>query len=696
MNRLKDQPSSYLASAAHQPVHWYAWGPEAFAAAQAADKPILLDIGAVWCHWCHVMDGESYEDPELARFLNEHFICVKVDRDERPDVDARYQRAVQALSGQGGWPLTAFLMPDGNCFYGGTYFPPDGKYGRPGFRSVLNRVREIYGDQRDKVAATAQELKSHVGIALRETSPGELTPALLASGAEKMARLFDFRYGGFGTQPKFPHASAAEFLLGRWWQTREPWLREIVDKTLTGMARGGMYDQVGGGFHRYSVDAYWRVPHFEKMAYDNAELLTVYAHAYAATGTALYREIAEGTVAWCLEVLADRERGGFGGSQDADVGLHDDGDYFTWTPDEATSVLSKDEWEAARRRWDIYPQGEMHHNQEKNVLWVARSLEALAAELQVSESEVGQLLAAARAKLKAARDARKAPFVDRSQYSGWNAMLADAFFTAGAVLERDDVTAFALKTCERLWDAGFVPGEGMARRIPPERRTDGPADRKTGPWMLEDQVHSAAAFLTAYEHTGDGRWLDRARELMHMVEVFYSADDGGYFDTREHDVTGFLSAKSTPIQDAPSSSPNAVAALTLLRLFALTDETPFRDRAERVLTAFAGAAHELGLHAATYLRALDAFFAGPVTVKVAELSPASPNTPSTLSPVTQDLSRFALSAYRPHKTVLHLKQSPVPGTPAPVALVCAGTACAAPVSRPAELRATLEAFGRNG
>ncbi|MEK6768137.1 MAG: DUF255 domain-containing protein, partial [Gemmatimonadota bacterium] len=350
MNRLANEASAYLTSAAHQPVHWHPWSDEAFARSLAEDKPILLDIGAVWCHWCHVMDGESYEDPDLAAFLNERFVCIKVDRDERPDVDSRYQRAVQTLTGQGGWPLTALLTPDGEVFYGGTYFPPDGRYGRPGFRAVLERVLETFHQQRDQVAATAKQVRDHLGQALNEASRGDLSPALLSQAAEKMARLFDWRYGGFGTQPKFPHPAAVEFLLARWWDTGEPWLRELAEKTLSGMARGGVYDQIGGGFHRYSVDERWVVPHFEKMSYDNSELLKAYAHAYAALGNPLYREVAEGIVGWSFEVMCDRERGGFAASQDADVGLNDDGDYFTWTEDEARTALSAEEWEIARRR----------------------------------------------------------------------------------------------------------------------------------------------------------------------------------------------------------------------------------------------------------------------------------------------------------------------------------------------------------
>src|SRR5512135_3575429 len=262
-NLLAAEPSAYLKSAAHQPVHWFPWGDAAFARAVEDDKPVLLDIGAVWCHWCHVMDGESYEDPAVAEILNRDFICIKVDRDERPDVDARYQRAVQALSGQGGWPLTALLTPDGDVFYGGTYFPPDDRFGRQSFRTVLERVRDVFHSQRDRVAGSGREVRAHVAQLLIESATGELSAALLNRGAAHMDRLFDERHGGFGRQPKFPHPAAVDFLLARWWDTgRDRW-REIVERTLTGMAEGGVFDQVGGGFHRYSVDERLQVPHFE-------------------------------------------------------------------------------------------------------------------------------------------------------------------------------------------------------------------------------------------------------------------------------------------------------------------------------------------------------------------------------------------------------------------------------------------------
>src|SRR5437899_2799107 len=262
--------SAYLRSAAHQPVRWHPWGTEAFERPRREDKTSLLDIGAVWCHWCHVMDRESYEDPAIAGLLTRAWVGIKVDRDERPDVDARYQRAVQALSGQGGWPLTAFLNPNGEVFYGGTYFPPDGNHGRPGFASTLAELARIYREQPDRVAMQAGEIRKFVSERLEESQAGPLRTEILDEAADGMARLFDVRYGGFGTQPKFPHPAACEFLLARWFETRERWAREMVDKTLIGMGQGGMYDQLAGGFHRYSVDARWIVPHFEKMIYDNS------------------------------------------------------------------------------------------------------------------------------------------------------------------------------------------------------------------------------------------------------------------------------------------------------------------------------------------------------------------------------------------------------------------------------------------
>ena len=687
MNRLGDAASAYLRSAAHQPVDWYPWSDAAFAAARSADRPILLDIGAVWCHWCHVMDGESYEDPALAAYLNAHFVCVKVDRDERPDVDTRYQRAVQTLAGQGGWPLTAFLTPDGDVFYGGTYFPPDGKFARPGFRAVLERVLDAFRAQRPKVLESATQLRSHVAGTLTEGAPGDITPALLDAATEQMTRAFDFRHGGFGTQPKFPHPSALDFLLARWWDTGEAWLREAVERTLTAMARGGVHDQLGGGFHRYATDERWIVPHFEKMAYDNAELLKVYLHAHAAFGTPLYREAAEGIVRWNLAVMCDLERGGFAASQDADVGLDDDGNYFTWTLEEAQAVLSGEEWEAARLRWDIGAAGEMHHDPQRNVLFVATTEAEIAQALAIPEMKVARLLASAADKLRAARALRPTPAVDRSLYTNWNAMMAEAFLEASSVLGRDDCRAFALTTLERLWADAWRPGEGMAHRGVPPGTESGVTD---APLMLDDQVQAASAALAAFEHTGDERWLRRALDLATVISTAFRDPVGGFFDIAGPGGTGFLSQRAKPIQDNPTPAPNAVAALVFLRLHAVTGDEAHRAEAEATLRAFAGRTASLGVFAATYCRALDALIRGMSTIVVADTT-------------TTELTSTALSTYRPRKVVLrHGYPASSPLSPLtsslspPYALLCSGTSCAPPARTPPDLRTAMESFARTG
>ncbi|HLA25330.1 MAG TPA: DUF255 domain-containing protein, partial [bacterium] len=329
-NELDRAQSAYLLGAAHQPVHWLPWSEAAFARAQAEDKPILMDIGAVWCHWCHVIDHESYDDPAVAAIINEHFVAIKVDRDERPDIDARYQHAVSAITGQGGWPLTAFLTPEGKVFYGGTYFPPDDAYGRPGFKRVLLSVAAYYRDRKDEAVEAAAQLHRQLAAMLKPSVGGALDPGHLNAAVTSIVRQYDSAHGGFGGAPKFPHTPTLELLLRRAFRTGEPDFLGIVTRTLEQMARGGMRDHLGGGFHRYSTDARWIVPHFEKMLYDNAGLLAAYVQAWQATERPLFRTVAAETAGFLLTVLSDSTRGGFYGSQEADVGPHDDGSYFTW------------------------------------------------------------------------------------------------------------------------------------------------------------------------------------------------------------------------------------------------------------------------------------------------------------------------------------------------------------------------------
>src|SRR5579884_317060 len=393
-NRLAAATSAYLRSAAHQPVEWYPWGEEAFARARAEDRPFLLDVGAVWCHWCHVLDRESYEDPEVAAIINQHFVAVKVDRDERPDVDVRYQNAVSAISGQGGWPLTAFLTPEGKVFYGGTYFPPEGSHGRPGFKQVLLAVSEFYRTRRDQAHAYANELHQALHrLGEARASEELLSPGLVQEAVADIERRFDRQHGGFGGAPKFPHTGAIELLLRRYDRTRDPKTLLAVTRTLEKMARGGVYDQLGGGFHRYAVDAAWVVPHFEKMLYDNAELLRNYVHAFQATGAPLFRETALGIVRYVTAHLMDASEGGFYASQDADISLHDDGDYYTWTEEEAAAALPPEELQVARATYHLDGPGEMSHDPRRHVLFVDKDPDVVAAVLGRPADEVRELLA---------------------------------------------------------------------------------------------------------------------------------------------------------------------------------------------------------------------------------------------------------------------------------------------------------------
>jgi uncharacterized protein len=684
-NRLADSPSAYLQSAAHQPIHWYPWGGEAFSAAQAADKPVLLDIGAVWCHWCHVMDGESYENPELAAFLNEHFVCIKVDRDERPDVDARYQRAVQTLTQQGGWPLTAFLTPAGEVFFGGTYFPPDGKYGRPGFRSVLGSVLEAYRGRREQVQIQAQAIRRVLDEHLDEGSPGEVSPSMLDNAVSQMVQLFDPVNGGFGSQPKFPHPGALTLLLHRWYDQPSDQIRLLVDRTLQGMARGGMHDQLGGGFHRYSVDAKWIVPHFEKMSYDNSELLKTYLDAYALLGTEEYADVARGIVHWVREVASDPE-GGYAASQDADVGLDDDGDYFTWTREEAAAVLTRDELEVAAAYYDIGTAGEMQHDPGKNVLFIAASIPKIALRTGESEERTALLLRSAQDKLRAERARRTAPFVDRTRYTNWNAMMASALLRASTLLESQWPGEHALLTLNRIRRESTEP-DAVAH-------TSGGV---TG--LLDDQVQVAAAALDAYEMTGQPEWLEWAERIMDRVWTeYWDNEGGGLFDTARGRTgeAGLLPAKAKPIQDTPTPSPNGVAGIVAVRLHELTGEPRWQQRGAALAAAFAGRASELGLYAATYLLAVD-WQVNPATHLVIIGDADDPNA--------QAMHRAALAAFVPRRVVQRVPPAEAGRRPLPPALkgmlaagggargyACTGSSCSQPAADLASWQATLDSL----
>ncbi len=683
-NELDREQSAYLRGAAYQPVHWRPWSEAAFARAQAEDKPILLDIGAVWCHWCHVIDHESYEDPAVAAIINEHFVAIKVDRDERPDIDARYQHAVSAITGQGGWPLTAFLTPGGRVFYGGTYFPPDDAYGRPGFKRVLLSAATYYRDRKDEAVDAAAQLHRQLAALLNPAAAGPMDPGHLSAAVASIARQHDSTHGGFGGAPKFPHPATLELLLQRAFRTGEADLLDMVTRTLDQMARGGIRDHLGGGFHRYSTDARWIVPHFEKMLYDNAGLLGAYVQAWQATGRPLFRTVAEETAAFLLRVLSDPQRGGFYGSQDADIGPDDDGSYFTWTEAEARSVLTPDEFAVAAARYHLSGPGEMHDTERRHVLYADHDPGAVALTLRREVAEVEELLERAQQKLAAARASRAAPYVDTALYANWNGMAIAAMLAAGASFGETIYRDAALRALERFLADAYSPEDGFTHTPGGTTRT------------LDDQAQMAQALLGAYEATAEERYLSTARSVMEVAVRDYW-DGEGFRDVPRSTSGPGLEVPYRPLQDAPTPSANAVAARVLLRLSRVFGTDAHRQLVERLLSASVAGLAGHGLHASALFLALDDFLHEPAHVTI--IGPSQ-------DPRVGALRDAALRTWRPDRVISHHADGdtdvPIPEAvqamleraTEPVAYVCAGTACAPPVRDPAGLARTLSTFGR--
>ena len=708
-NRLKDSASPYLRSAAHQPIDWHEWGDAAFARAKSEDKPILLDIGAVWCHWCHVIDRESYENAEIAKIINEHFVAVKVDRDERPDVDSRYQSAVSAISGQGGWPLTGFLLSDGRPFFGGTYFPPEDQMGRPGFRRVLLAVADSYRNKRAELERAANSLADAVSQAEVFTGArADFDLGVVDAQIKSITQLFDIKNGGFGRAPKFPHSSAIDLILERYQQTKEKHLLAMGETTLEKMACGGVYDQLAGGFHRYSVDERWLVPHFEKMSYDNSELLKNYLHISRFTlsdmeedpsrtewsgypKSSFFEEVAERIILWVNEVLSDQENGGFYASQDADYSLDDDGDYFTWTLDEVRAVLTPEESRVIELYYDVEPHGEMHHNPAKNVLWIAREFSEIAQILSKDEDQIVRIKLDAEAKMIKARRERHTPFVDKTMYVSWNAMFVSAYLEAARVIGTtwiaEDCRAFALKTLDRMLKEVWSETRGFGHRI------GGPALEGS----LDDQVFSVLALLDAYETTLDPRYFIAAQKTMDLAIARYGDAEGGGFFDRSSDAApmGGLDVRRKPFQDSPTPSANSVAAIALIRMHAFTGDDRYRAFAQKTLEAFAGIAPQYGLFAATYGLAATLFAHHPLQVIIT--GPANNPVAQALEAGAHRVYRFGKSVLRvtPETPQLHLAgalKDTLPHLPAdkPLAVVCSGNTCLPPTSDPAHLIALLE------
>ena len=740
LNSLSRASSAYLRSAMHQPIRWHEWGPEAFATAQRENKPMLLDIGAVWCHWCHVMDRESYDDPEVAAIVNEHFVAVKVDRDERPDIDSRYQSAVQAVSGQGGWPLTAFLTPDGKPFYGGTYFPPHDGYGRPSFRRVLLSIANAYKEKHGDVVEQAAMVENAIVQAESfHGRSGRVSTSVVEAIQESAFKMFDPEHGGFGSAPKFPHPSALELLIERYARvaslrgtdegvrphtsaelrsagqpgaavpTHDKELRNLIVSTLEHMALGGVYDQLAGGFHRYSVDERWVVPHFEKMSYDNSELLKNYVHAYQATGEEFFAEVARDIIRWMDEWLSDRERGGFYASQDADINMDDDGDYFTWTLDETRAVLTEDEAQVAALRYDINEVGEMHHNPAKNVLYVRAPLDEIAERMKLSPDRVGELLESAKRKMYAARLQRPTPFVDKTVYVGWNSLSVSAYLQAARILKLPQARRFALRSLDRLLSQTWRrPADGASETargslLHVVAYSDPNAEHRDVAGLLEDYAFTAIACLDAYEASSDLSYFKFAQAITDaMIDRFFDATSGGFFDREpgaDGTNLGVLTTRRKPLQDSPTPAGNPMAAVALMRLHHYTGDGAYRDKAEQTLETFAGVAEQFGIFAATYGIAVLHLLDKPVQVVViagedrkgdsleeAATAPfrftetslrlaANQVVPSNLPPM--------LAATLPHLPQLSSGKS--------FAVVCSGSSCQPPVFDASGLRETVRA-----
>lgn len=616
MNRLANEKSAYLRRSADQKIEWHPWSEDAFEKAQKEDKPVFLSTGAVWCHWCHVMARESFENEEIIRLLNENFINIKLDRDERPDIDRRYQLAVAAMGYGGGWPLSVFLTPDKKPFFGGTYFPPDDGHGRPGFKKVVMTVADFYKAKRSSVYEFSEKLAALLNPG--PLLPGELNETMLNKAVENILSEFDPQNGGFGAAPKFPMPGAMEFLINRYYFERKESIETVVRKTLDAMAKGGFRDHVGGGFHRYSTDEAWIIPHFEKMADDNAWLLRNYSEAYAVFGDEYYKKIAEEIIGFIRAVLSDQE-GGFYASQDADVTPEDEGGYFTWTEEEFRRILDEDEYRVLSLCL-FHERGSMPHNDLKKVLFIAAEAEEAAAKTGMDLKSVKEIIERGKERLLKERNKRETPFIDRSLYMSLNGMLITSYLNAYRILKDEYLKDFSLKTLERLLKRHFINNELF--------HSEGVKA------VLEDYIYLIEALIAAYEVAGRASYINQANELLALcIKKFWDEPEGGFFDTDEE----VLGVRLKAIEDIPHPSANALGIILLLRLYQLNDNQEYLKKAERALKAFSGRASELGLHSGYYFYAADYYF--NMLRLTLHIKPQS------------QLSNEALSCYSPYTSI---------------------------------------------
>jgi uncharacterized protein len=678
-NNLVNETSPYLLQHAHNPVDWYPWGDAALAKARAEDKPILLSIGYSACHWCHVMEHESFENEATAKLMNENFVNIKVDREERPDLDQIYMNAVQMMTGHGGWPMTVFLTPEGVPFYGGTYFPPADRYNMAGFPRVLVSVAEAFRTQRDQVAHTATTMLGElrrVGIA--EASREMITTEILNSAHRGIAKNYDRTNGGFGSAPKFPPAMALEFFLHMHHRTGDSETLAMIDRTARQMACGGIYDQLGGGFHRYSVDAHWLVPHFEKMLYDNALLSRLYLHLYQVTKDAFFRRIAEETLDYVVREMTDAG-GGFYSTQDADSEGHE-GKFFVWSQKEIIAALGTEDGNLFCEYFNATAAGNF---EGENILHITASPADFAATHNVSLAHMEAVIESGRKKLFALREGRIKPARDEKILTAWNGLMLASFAEASAILDRPDYRQVAEA------NAGFLLTH--MRRDSLLLRTCKSGEAKLNAY-LEDYACLIDGLICLYEATGDSRWLKSSVELSDaMIGQFWDEEQGAFFFTgASHEQ---LIVRSKDFMDNATPSGNSVAALALLKLSALTGNTDYRRRATTVLRLIADQVRRYPSAFGWALCALDFYLSSPKEIAI-----VGADDPAGLS----DLVRTLWQTYLPNRVIACLSNAAdqastmVPflgeraGSRKATAFVCYDGTCQLPATQPTDFAIQLK------
>jgi len=661
-NRLAKEKSPYLLQHAHNPVDWYPWGPEAFAKSKKEDKPIFLSIGYSTCHWCHVMEHESFEDEEVAKFLNEHYVPVKVDREERPDVDQIYMAAVQAMTSHGGWPLSAWLTPELKPFMGGTYFPKEDRFGRPGFITILKRIDELWKTKRQELNESGDQIAEHLKKMAAADAPGEVKiDAVLERASFLIEKGYEPRFGGFSQQPKFPHSTTIQYLLRLYARTGNKTALEMSEKSLTEMARGGIYDQLGGGFARYSTDTMWLVPHFEKMLYDNALLVTAYLEAFQITKKELYARIARETLDYILRDMTSKE-GGFYSAEDADSEKIE-GKFYVWNPQQVVDVLGKDA-ERFMKAFDVTPRGNWEPHEEsipkkQSVLHV------------VEEGDFADL----KKKMFDAREKRIRPHLDDKVLTSWNALMISAMAQASQALGEPKYRDAAVRAAKFLLTTHKKDGKLLRTSRLGEAKLEG---------YLEDYAYLAAAMLDLYEATFDAAYFDEARALaLQAIELFWDDAAGGFFTTAKgHEA---LLARMREEYEGPIPTGNAVMALTLLKLHDLTGDAAFRDRADKVVRSYKADLDRYPAGHATLLCALD-YLKGPSR----EIVVTGPDPEPLLKVVRSRFLPNKVLALADGKAKIPLLEARTPVNGKAAAYVCENMACKKPVTDPAELEALLK------